>query len=127
LEANLKATVQVNPNSSITTLPNDSISKLLLEYAMSYHRDYKLIQAPALAIYTKQFFVPPVKDDKVVSVYEEMGKNIINPWRMSNIARIKTELKNVTIKQMPLGSHTSFIFLSKYSLIESINSFLLNQ
>jgi pimeloyl-ACP methyl ester carboxylesterase len=127
LEANLKATTQVNPDSSITTLPDDSISKILLESAMSYHRDYKLIQAPALAIYTKQFFGPPVKDANVVSTYEEMEKNIISPWRMSNIARMKTELKNITIKQVPFGSHTSFIFLSKDSLIESINSFLLNK
>lgn len=126
LEANLKASTQINPDGSVTTIPNDSIFKKLLELAMSYHRDYKLIQAPALAMYTKQFFVPPVKDDDVVAAYEEMEKNIINPWRLSNIARIRTELKNVIIKEMPEGSHVSFIFLSTDSLVKSINSFLLN-
>ena len=93
---------------------------------MSYHRDYKMVQAPALAIYTKPFFVPPVKNENIVAAYGEMEKNIINPWRLSNMNRIRTELKNITIKEMRLGSHTSFIFLSRDSLIESINSFLLN-
>lgn len=126
LEANLKATTQVNPNSSVTTIPNDSISKILLESAMSYHRDYKMIQAPVLAIYTKRFFVPPVNEENIVSLYEDMEKNIINPWRLSSMNSINSELKNVIIKEMPFGSHTSFIFLSRDSLIESINSFLLN-
>jgi len=126
LEANLKATTQVNPDSSVTTIPNDSIFKLVLESAMDYHRDYKMIKSPALAIYTKLFFVPPVKDSSVVSVYENIEKNIVDPWRLKNINQIKAELKNVTIKEVPLGSHTSFIFLSKDSLIETINSFLLD-
>jgi pimeloyl-ACP methyl ester carboxylesterase len=126
LEANLKASTQINPDSSVSTIPNNYIFKILLETAKSYHRDYKMVQAPALAIYTKPFFVPPVKKENIVSAYGEMEKNIINPWRLSNMNRISTELKNVTIKEMALGSHTSFIFLSRDSLIESINSFLLN-
>lgn len=126
LEANLKATTQVNPDRSVTTIPNDNISKKILKSAMSYHRDYKMIQAPVLAIYTKRFFVPPVNEENIVSLYEDMEKNIINPWRLSSMNRINAELKNVIIKEMPFGSHTSFIFLSRDSLIESINSFLLN-
>lgn len=127
LEANLKATTQIGSDGTVTTIPNDNISKLLLESGMSYHRDYKMIQAPTLVIYTKRFFVPPVKDSNVVSVYEEMEKNIISPWRLSSMNQIKSEIKNVTIKEMPLGTHTSSIFLSKDSLIKSINTFLLNQ
>jgi len=126
LEGNLRATTRINPDSSVTTIPNDSLFTKLLESAMSYHRNYKMIQSPALALYTKQFFVPPVTDYDVVSVYEDMEKNIIDPWRLSNMNQMKTELKDVTIKEMPLGAHLSFIFLSRDSLIESINSFLLN-
>jgi hypothetical protein len=49
----------------------------------------------------------------------------INPWRLSNMKRIRAELKNITIKEMPMGSHTSLIFLSRDSIIECIDSFLL--
>lgn len=124
LEANLKATTRLSPDGTVTTLPNDTVNKLLLESGMSYHRDYKMIKAPALVIYSRQFFVPPVKDDQIVSAYASMEKNIINPWRQRSMNQVKTELKNVTIKEMPLGSHTSVIFLSRDSLINSINSFL---
>jgi pimeloyl-ACP methyl ester carboxylesterase len=125
LEANLKASTQINPDSTVRTIPNDYIFKKILETAKSYHRDYRLIQTPSLAIYTKQFFVPPVKNENIVSAYGELEKNIINPWRLSNMKRIRAELKNITIKEMPMGSHTSLIFLSRDSIIECIDSFLL--
>ena len=125
LEANLKASTQINPDSTVRTIPNDYIFKMILETAKSYHRDYRLIQAPSLAIYTKPFFVPPVKNENIVSAYGELEKNIINPWRLSNMKRIRAELKNITIKEMPMGSHTSLIFLSRDSIIECIDSFLL--
>jgi pimeloyl-ACP methyl ester carboxylesterase len=124
LEANLRATTQVQADNSVTTIPNESIFRVLLESAMSYHRDYKVIQAPALAIFTRPFFVPPVKDDRVVSVYEDIENRIVNPWRLRNMKQIMTEFKNVTIREMPFGSHTSLIFLSRDLLIESINNFL---
>jgi pimeloyl-ACP methyl ester carboxylesterase len=127
LEANLIATTQVNPDNSVTVIPNDSISSLIMRSAMSYHRDYTMIQSPALAIYTKTFFVPPVKDESVVARYENLEKNIISPWRSSNMDHIKAELKNVTIKEWSEGSHTSLIFLGKDSLVASINAFLLHE
>lgn len=125
LEANLIASTLINPDGSVSTIPNNHITKLLLESAMSYHRDYKKIQSPALAIYTKSFFYPPRKDEGTVNIYKDMEKNIINPWRQSSISRIKSELKDVTIKEMPSGTHTSLIFLDRDFIIESVNSFLL--
>ena len=125
MEANLKASTQINPDSTVRTIPDDYIFKMILETAKSYHRDYKMVQAPALAIYTKPFFVPPVKNENIVSAYGAMEKNIINPWRLSTMNRIRAELKNVTIKEMSIGSHTSLIFLSRDSILECIDSFLL--
>lgn len=125
LEANLKASTQINTDSTVRTIPNDYIFKMLLETAKSYHRDYKLVQAPALAIYTEPFFVPSVENENIVSAYTEMEKNIINPWRLSNMSRIRAEIKNITIKKMSMGSHTSLLFLSRDSIIECIDSFLL--
>ena len=126
LEANLKATIKINPDSSVTTIPDDSIFKRTLESAMSYHRDYSKIQSPALAIFTRKFFVPPVTDSNVVAVYEDMEKRIIDPWRLHSINQMKTELNNLAIKELEVGSHVSFIFLSRDVLVETITAFLLN-
>jgi pimeloyl-ACP methyl ester carboxylesterase len=125
LEANLKATTEIHADGSVGTIPDDVIFQQVMAGAMGYHRDYKKVQAPALAFYTSKFFIPPVHDKQIVSAYEEMEKNMISPWRLRNMALIKSELKDITIKELPAGSHTSLLFLSKDSIIESINSFLL--
>jgi pimeloyl-ACP methyl ester carboxylesterase len=127
LEDNLRASTIIHQDSSVTTLPDDPNFKNILESIMSYHRDYKNIQVPALAFFTNQFFVPPVKNEEVVSAYANLEKNIITPWRLKNINQLKAEFKNVTIKILPRGSHVSFIYLCKDSLVEAINSFLLNK
>lgn len=110
LEANFVASMLVNPDGSITPIPNDSISNVFLKSAMSYKRNYKRIQAPALAIYSKLWLYSPVQDEKIISIFESLENDIAVPWRLSNMHRIKTELKDATIVEMPNGSHTSFIF-----------------
>lgn len=127
IEANLLASSLINPDGSVRTIPDNHVFKLFLESAMSYHRDYKKIQAPALAIYTRSFFYPPGKNEGIVNIYKNMEENIIDPWRQSSINRIKSELKDITIKEIPIGTHVSFIFSGKDSIIESINSFLFNK
>ena len=127
LEANLLATMLVNPDGSITPIPDDRLSNNILKSVMSYKRNYTSIQAPALAIYAKQWLYPPAKDEKILSIYESMEKDIVVPWRLRNINKMKAELKDLTILEVPNGSHTSFIFLSKDSLVNSINTFLLEK
>ena len=125
LEANLKASTLINTDGSVTVIPDNNVSKLLFESGMSYRRDYEKIQSPALAIYTRSFFYPPGKDKETINIYKSLEENIINPWRQISITRIKSELKDVTIIEMPGGTHTSLIFIDSDLIIESINSFLL--
>lgn len=125
LESNLTASTSINSDGSVTTKPNDQISKSFLESIMSYRRDYRKIQAPALVIYTSIFFYPATNDIVTIDSYDNLEKNVINPWRLSSIRRIKSELRDVTVKFMPAGTHVSSIFLAKDSIIKSINSFLL--
>jgi pimeloyl-ACP methyl ester carboxylesterase len=125
LESNLLGSTSINSYSSVMTKPNDHISKSFLQSIMSYRRDYEKIQSPALAIYANTFFYPPPNDKETTDLYGTLEKNVINPWRIRNINRIKSELSDVTVKFMQAGTHVSCVFLSKDSLIKSINSFLL--
>lgn len=125
LESNLIASISINSDSSVMTKPNGHISKSFLKSIMSYRRDYVKIQAPALAIYANTFFYPPKNDKETIDLYHTLEENVINPWRQHSINRIRSELRDVTVKFMPAGTHVSIIFLSKDSLIKSINSFLL--
>jgi pimeloyl-ACP methyl ester carboxylesterase len=125
LESNLQASIHINTDSSIRTIPNDEVSQITFQSAMSYHRNYDKVIAPALVLYTNSFFKAANNDSATAAIYDNLEKEIINPWRQSSINRIKNEMKNATIKIMSKGSHVSFIFLSKDEIIKSINSFLL--
>ena len=127
LESNLQASIQINPDSSISTIPNDEVSRITLQSAMSYHRNYDKVIAPALVLYTNSFFLAAKNDTTTTTIYDNLEQEIINPWRQSSMNRIKKEMKNATIKVMPKGSHVSFIFLSKDEIVKSINSFLLHE
>ena len=124
LESNLKASVTINSDSSVTVKPDDQISMAYLESIMGYKRDYAKIQAPALAIYTHSFFYPASDDKKITDSYDTLERTLIDPWRTNSINKIKSELKDLTVKFMPAGSHVSLIFLSRDSLISSLNTFL---
>lgn len=124
LEANLQASVVVNPNGSIATIPNDDVFKSTLKEAMKYRRTYQRVRAPSLVIYTKSFFHPADNSAATASVYDTVENNIVSPWRYANRRRIENELQNAIIVDAPGGSHTSFLFLSNNFLATSITSFL---
>lgn len=124
LESNFQASILINPDKSISTLPNDEISKITLQSAMTYHRKYDKISAPALALYTNSFFHAAPNDSALVTAYDHLEKEIVNPWRKHSINRIKTELKDATIKVVSKGSHFSFIFESKDEIVIAIINFL---
>lgn len=125
LESNLRTSTQINPDGSIITIPTDDVSKIILQSGMSYHRNYDKIMAPSLILYTNTFFKAARNDSASAANYKNLEKEIINPWRHSSMNRIKTEMKTASIKIIPNGSHVSLIFLSKDEIVESINSFLL--
>jgi pimeloyl-ACP methyl ester carboxylesterase len=127
LESNLQASIHKNPDGSIRTIPDDEVSRITLQSAMSYHRNYKKVIAPALVLFTNSFFQAAKNDSATTAIYEKLEKEIIIPWRQSSMNRIKSDMKYATVKIMSKGSHVSFIFLSIDEIVKSINSFLLVQ
>jgi pimeloyl-ACP methyl ester carboxylesterase len=124
LEANLLASVKVNTNGSIETIPGDDVFKSILKEAMNYRRSYDKVVSPCLVIYTKTFLHPADNNPTTVKLYDSIEKNIVSPWRSANKKRIEEELRNAFIVEAPNGSHTSFLFLSNDFLVKTINSFL---
>lgn len=126
IESNLQASVIVNNDSSITTIPNDSTSRLILRSAMKYHREYDRITAPAIIIYARPYLFPPSQDPSIVKLYDSIESNLLSNWRVNSMNRIRKEFKNAAIIEIPKGSHTSLIFSSRDTLIRSVSSFLLD-
>lgn len=124
LEANLQASIIVNTNGSIATIPSGGVFKSTLKEAMKYRRTYEKVQAPSLVIYAKPFFHPVDNIAATAALYDTIENTIVSPWRSKNKKRIEKELRNATIVEAPNGSHTSFLFLSNDFLIRTIRSFL---
>lgn len=126
LEANLRASINISPDSSIRTIPDDAATRAVLREAMNYHRPYDRVTAPALVIFTHTFFEAPQNDPATRIQLEKLEKEIIGPWRQQSINRVKAELKKAKVKILPQGSHVSLIFLSREPLVKSIADFLGN-
>jgi hypothetical protein len=127
LEDNLLASVKVNANGSIETIPTDEVFKSILKEAMNYRRSYEKVASPCLVIYTKPFFHPGENNPATVKLYDSIESNIVSPWRSANKKRIEEELRNAVIVEAPNGSHTSFLFLSNDFLVKTISSFLVDK
>lgn len=124
LEANLLASVVINPYGRIETIPNDNVFKGILKEAMNYSRTYEKVQSPCLVIYAKPFFYPADKNTAAVTLYDSLENKVVSPWRSANKEKIQKELRNATIVEVPSGTHTSFLFLSNDFLVKTIKSFL---
>ncbi|MBS1669364.1 MAG: alpha/beta hydrolase [Bacteroidetes bacterium] len=124
LEDNLRASVKVNADGSIETIPSNDVFRSILSEAINCQRSYQKIQAPSLVIYTKSFFYPPDDKPSTKKLYDSIENNIVSPWRIANRKRIETELQNATIVDAPKGTHTSFLFLSNDYLVKTIKNFI---
>jgi pimeloyl-ACP methyl ester carboxylesterase len=124
LEANLLASVHVNDDGSIVSIPDNRVFNLILTEAMNYPRKYDRVKAPSLVIYTKPFLHPADDHPVTLELYDNIERNIVAPWRSTNKKRIAEELEKAVIVDAPNGSHTSFLFLSHDFLVKTISSFL---
>jgi pimeloyl-ACP methyl ester carboxylesterase len=124
LEANLRASIDINADGSIKTIPNDEVFKSTLSEVMNYKRSYLDIKVPSLVIYSKRFFHPADDNSETIKLYDSIENNIVSPWRSANKKRMDEELQNATIVEAPSGTHVSFLFLSKDFLVRTIDSFL---
>src|SRR5260221_13239122 len=72
LESNLQGSIRINPDKSIRTLPDDEVSKITLQSAMTYHRKYDKVSAPALVLYTNSFFHASKNDSTLITAYNNL-------------------------------------------------------
>jgi pimeloyl-ACP methyl ester carboxylesterase len=123
LEKNLHAMIQLRPDGSVMTLPDDKITQQMLQSAMSYRRQYEGLTAPALFLFTDTFFHIPEKEP-LRTQFLALEQNLINPWREANKERIRREYPHAVITEIDRGSHVSLIFLSRDLIVTSIFNFM---
>jgi pimeloyl-ACP methyl ester carboxylesterase len=124
-DAFIRDLVVVQPDGTLRDAGNDSGWKALRTTVLTAHRDYTKVRSPALAIYAASFLRVRGKPNA-----ERIAKNLaweqkyMVPFRAASIERVRRELPNVEIVNVP-GTHFDFFFTSRDRLVAAMRGFLL--
>jgi pimeloyl-ACP methyl ester carboxylesterase len=124
-DAFIRDLVVVQPDGTLRDAGNDSGWQALRTTALTAHRDYTKVRSPALAIYAASFLRV-----RGTPTSERFAKNLaweqkyMVPFRAASIERVRRELPNVEIVNVP-GTHFDFFFTSRDRLVAAMRGFLL--
>jgi len=123
VEAYLRDLANVQPDGTLSPVPDSANAERAFAALLSEHRDYRKVKAPALAIYSDIFLSQPGKDSATTAAIQAWETKYVVPFRAASQARIRKELKGVEIVTVP-GSHASFMFVAKDSVVSVMRRFL---
>jgi len=127
LEAFLRDAEQFDRTGVAHLGPSELSSAGLMATLGTWRRDYKKVQAPALALYATTFF-PTDRSDPVLSQQlRDFEQNVMVPFRRASMERIARELRNVEVQQIADRTHISIGVEQTDTLAALISEFLLSQ
>ncbi len=124
VEAYLRDISGLAPDGSLHPVPDSGNAARAFAALLAERRDYRSVQAPALAIYSELFLSQPGKDSASNAAIQAWEAKHAVPFRRASQARIRAELKHAEIVTVP-GSHASFMFVSRDSVAAKMTRFLL--
>jgi pimeloyl-ACP methyl ester carboxylesterase len=122
VEAWMRDGIDVQPDGSVRMRTSDGVGQAFVA-AMSEPRDYTRVHAPALAIFSESFEDLHHGDPTWIAENVEWNQKYIVPYREKSIARIRRELANVEVLNLP-GTHDDLIFTCREAVVGSIRKFL---
>ena len=122
-EAWLREGLEIQPDGSLRIAPTDGVRPAFVA-AMSEPRDYTRVHAPALAIFSASFEDLHHGDPGWIAENLEWNQKYIAPWREKSIERVRREIENVKILNLP-GTHDDLVFTCRAQLVTAMEPFLL--
>jgi pimeloyl-ACP methyl ester carboxylesterase len=126
LDAFLRDAVRIEPNGAVDPIPSIEVFTALLKTLGEWRRDYRIVRAPALAIYATSFFPVNIADASLARKLCQFEDDVATPFRRASIERVRRELANIRIVELDGRSHLSIGVLEPEALAASIKSFLLS-
>lgn len=111
-------------DGTLHPVPDSANAARAIAGLLSERRDYGKVKARALAIYSDVFLSQPGKDSVATAAILAWEAKHAVPFRVVSQARIRKELKGVELATVP-GSHASFMFVSRDSVVAMMTRFLL--
>jgi len=123
-EAYLKDVTRIGPDGSVQTIPTQAALQGLFGSLATTPRDYRRVRAPALALYAASHFGAAADPEaaQAIATWEDQA---MAPFRRASMDRIRDELADVTVIQIPNTNHVSIGLVQPDSLAATIRRFLL--
>jgi len=123
-DAYLQDVTRIGPDGSVQVIPTASALQALFGSLATTPRDYNRVRAPALALYATSHFGLPA-DSGAAQRIAAWEAQVMVPFRRASMDRIRTELPDVTVTQVPNTNHVSIGLVQLDALAATIRQFLL--
>jgi pimeloyl-ACP methyl ester carboxylesterase len=124
LESYLRDGTRISNDGKVQPIPVDKVFEPLFASLATPPRNYSKVRAPAIALYAVTFFPNEHKDPSIASQFNEFEQRVMVPFRRVSKERVKKELQNVIVKEIPETSHMSIGVYKTDSLASTIREFL---
>jgi hypothetical protein len=124
LEAYLHDVARPDDAGQLHPVPVPQVKEALFTTLGSWTRDYSKVKAPALALYATTFF-PTERSDADLSKRLHAFETItMAPFRKTSMDRLKRELPNAKVQQIPDRTHASIGVEAPATLASVVRTFL---
>jgi len=125
LEAYLRDVAHLDMYGHVSPVPTPQVYWAVSTTMGTWRREYKKVQAPALALYASTFFPTDRSDPVLAKQLRDFEQNTMVPFRRASIERIQKELRNVKVVEMPNRTHMSIGTEDVDSLAAMIGAFVM--
>jgi pimeloyl-ACP methyl ester carboxylesterase len=124
LEAYLRDITRIDPDGRVHPVPSGAVLDALSVSNATSTRDYRRVQAPALALYATSFLpIDPAAPD-VMRVGQAWEDHVMIAFRRASIERVRQELSHVVVREFPNTAHVSILVLAHDPVLAAIREFL---
>lgn len=124
IESYLRDISGLASDGTLHPVPDSANAARAFAALLSEHRDYGKVKARALAIYSDIFLSQPGRDSATTATIQAWEAKHAVPFRAASQARLRAELPGVEVVTVP-GSHASFMFVSRDTVVALMRRFLL--
>lgn len=124
LEAYLRDVVRIDSAGGVQPIPAGAVLDSLVASNASSSREYAKVRAPVLALYASSFL--PVDRDAPGrnNAREEWEDRVMRRFRRASIERVRREISNVVVRDVPNTAHMSIIAGAPDTVASVITTFL---
>jgi pimeloyl-ACP methyl ester carboxylesterase len=123
LEAYLRDITRINRDGRVQPVPSGAVLDAVAASNAHSSRDYRHVRAPVLAIYASSLLPIDSAAPANTRMSEDWERHVMAAFRRDSIARVHSELAQVTVREFPRTAHMSILVLEQAAIVRAIEEF----